>query len=656
MAPRKPTCDWKARNCAELENFTVAYAAKEYIQNVAGQALKDLRVREWSDWKREDYRPWLCREFLEHRKQRLINDFPGLLSGPDGALLKRTKNWLPAYIVSAIIPNAQIKLAARRAGMEPATETDLKIALVLWRHAEVEIQAFTAFNNHLDPEAGFWNFVVDGASTSRDNPFAVGEKGKGFGLGTQYFFEYVLEYPFVFVTGSGSPNGSRSRAGAAGKRCSRLSSRTSRLIPPKNISKTKVRVSLKLIAAPHSKQSKMTARSSLRLKKLKKCVQRRKKRWPRYSPGESRRVLVDDDEVSIIIIGLEGALTPEYLFSNIYGIIHPEHAWRVPGSLFQFFLAGPGEADEGEHPTARFYHRDQYVPHSSIHLNKLSINYHGDLSITADRVAIKRNHRWRTYQRELAKSADDGFRTIPDLAVQLALDILSDEDTEALSHLLNPRDASAGNAYRTAFEAAMRIMHPEIAADAPIYPTATGDGDFCRELSLTPVDVSFAARSIMKTSGVYLSLRDHACQLLLSAPPLPNTHGLARLRTAITILAPDAPSDNVTIRDYNKSSPTVVWDKPTKVFAFALPPRCAVHKEGNCLCWIGPVLHDAARDYDGQKLETNKLFRGYLLCMKGDANMEDNQNLPPDVDVDMEDDGACLNLLFFKSLSESLSR
>lgn len=52
----KPTWDWKAKNSAELGHFTVPFATKEYMQNIVGQILKDLEIREWNDWTREDLR------------------------------------------------------------------------------------------------------------------------------------------------------------------------------------------------------------------------------------------------------------------------------------------------------------------------------------------------------------------------------------------------------------------------------------------------------------------------------------------------------------------------------------------------------------------------------------------------------------------------
>lgn len=92
--------------------------------------------------------------------------YPGLLTGPHGAGLKRYKSWLPIYILSARIPKSRIKSGA---------STDLKIALVVWQHMTAQLQALSVFNNHLDAEATFSTFAVDGASTSRRNEWAVGD-------------------------------------------------------------------------------------------------------------------------------------------------------------------------------------------------------------------------------------------------------------------------------------------------------------------------------------------------------------------------------------------------------------------------------------------------------------------------------------------------
>ena len=63
----------------------------------------------------------------------------------------------------------------------------------MWKNVTSENTGYTFYNNHLDIKARFHSFVADGASTSRVNPFAVGEKGKGFALATQFLCERAEE-------------------------------------------------------------------------------------------------------------------------------------------------------------------------------------------------------------------------------------------------------------------------------------------------------------------------------------------------------------------------------------------------------------------------------------------------------------------------------
>jgi hypothetical protein len=202
--------------------------------------------------------------------------------------------------------------------------------------------------------------------------------------------------------------------------------------------------------------------------------------------------------------------------------------------------------------------------------------------------------------------------------------------------LVSPKDESGAGAYHDAFEAAMRKMHPEIDDGALIHPTAGSVKEsLFDELRLTPVKVTSKAWDIMAASGAYTSLDEYARQVLLSSPPVEDPKGLERLRVAMSVVAPDVPAANVTIRKYDKSTPSVVWDKDNNLFAFAFPPACDEHPTSRCLCWVGPFIHDAAKDYD-TKLSTRKLFSAYLLCMKGDANMEDADGAELDEDDDMD--------------------
>ncbi|KAJ7493048.1 hypothetical protein B0H11DRAFT_976952 [Mycena galericulata] len=648
MAPRKETWDWKARGCAEFENFSLPLSIKEYIQNVVGQALKDLKVREWSDWKREDLRKSTPQE-RDLRKRALIAAYPGLLTGPHGAIVKRIKLWEPWYILSATISRSRI-----------GTTTDLRIAVVVWHHTPAKTTALSFYNNHLDANARFSSFTVDGASTSKDNEWAVGEKGKGFILATQFLFECVERH-------------SRDRAKMAieGKLAhdirGAVSFRVGHQIGTLKWKKSRRKDEEDLLQAvlddltPYTVQEYLDnhaadARYNARAKNLSdeedadedddsneslETPQLRKKAESAIKGISARRLtqqldkkennvvspLVSSDEVAITVIGLEGSCQPEDLFSAIYGIIPPRQAWRVPGSQVQFFIAeasGTGAQVNSQGKKAsitKFYHRDQHVP-SGPHLNKLSINYHGDLSLTADRVAIRSNHKLHAYRVELARSADVGFRTIPELGEELALDVLTDSHSDGLAVLVHPRDETGAIAYRKAFEAAIRKLHPEIAADARIYPTGAPDGLF-RELGLTPVQVSHQALRIMEASGAYPGISEYSRRALLSTPEalnFVNVKGLERLRTALTILAPDVPPTSITIRNYNKSSPRVVYDAGNKIFAFGLPPACDDHPEDQCSCWVGPFLHDAATKYGGGTLATKEFFRAYDASAKEDPD------------------------------------
>ena len=84
-----------------------------------------------------------------------------------------------------MVPRAELK--------DRHYETDLQICTVMWKNSASGLTGLSFFNNHKDRNAGFSTFVMDGATTSRLNHWAVGEKGKGFNLATQYLYEQVEE-------------------------------------------------------------------------------------------------------------------------------------------------------------------------------------------------------------------------------------------------------------------------------------------------------------------------------------------------------------------------------------------------------------------------------------------------------------------------------
>ncbi|KAJ7277405.1 hypothetical protein C8J57DRAFT_1713757 [Mycena rebaudengoi] len=538
MAPRKPTWDWKARGCAEFQHFTVAFAVKEYVQNVVGQILKDLRVREWSDWEREDLRASLDVPVKqrETRKQFIIANYPGLLTGPHGAVLKRAKAWLPSYILSATIPQSRL----------PMSNTDLKIAIVVWKHNTVDTIALSFYNNHLDKRATFSSFTVDGSSTSRDN-----------------YFAYLVEHVEAFRLKLTHPD----RPLPADVK-SAVSFRVGQQIGTTKWKKARYEDEDDLLQVVLDDLTPRTVDQYLE----KQAADAKYAKNPNRNSSEEEE---DEDDYGGYYAGyghapstetpkmrkaaesaLRGVYTRRvtqqldskaehevfhnhsrslYLFSAIYSILPPPRAWRVPNSNFQFFLAvadtQTNTADpDGESRTKKFYHRDQYVPYG-LRLNRLSINYHGDLNITADRVSILRDRKVARYHAALSVTANQAFRTQPELAVELALDILTDSHSEGLAHLVKPENEDHNEAYKNAFDIAMRQLHPDIAKDAPIHPSPAGDEkELFEELSLTPISVSPEAWKIMEASGTYVSIEKHARKVLLASPPVPHFHGLDRLR------------------------------------------------------------------------------------------------------------------------------
>lgn len=67
-----------------------AQCGRDLYDAQVGQVLKEKRQREWSDWQRIDLRDKSDDERRVHKTQ-LQEQCPGLLTGPHGAYLARTK-------------------------------------------------------------------------------------------------------------------------------------------------------------------------------------------------------------------------------------------------------------------------------------------------------------------------------------------------------------------------------------------------------------------------------------------------------------------------------------------------------------------------------------------------------------------------------------
>ncbi|KAJ7664856.1 hypothetical protein B0H17DRAFT_1336624 [Mycena rosella] len=622
----KPSFDWKARNSEEIRHFDAAFANKEFLQNMTGQILKDLQVREWSGWEREDLAAISTDQRVE-RKRSLLEAHPGLATGPHGVSIKHDK-CLPLYILSANIPIP--------------SKTDFVAVVVLWT-IDGHMNGLSFYNNHLDETANFDSFAVDGYSTSKGSPWAVGMKGKGHKGALQHWYEAIEKWAKTVTLPSNLPQVGVSfrvgeQVGEPKWKYSRKAGNpdTLRIILDDLTTRTvseylKHRYQQDIDDAPDGgdppfydtkmENAKMRDKGAL---VLKQATKRRIAYGLNAPDGTS---LVKADEVCITIIGVNPKLTPEALFSAIYGIIPPPREWRVPGHNVQFFL--------GNDTKTKFYHRDQFVPRG-VRLNKLSINYHGDLSLTSERLMVQNDRKYWQYRSQLCASADMAFRTLPDLAIELALDILTDEHSDALAGIVKPAGKDAAAEYRVAFDAAMRRLSGAT-PDKVLHPYAKPDENLrlFTELGLTPFKVSYKALDIIHHSGAYLPVQEYARSVLLSAPLAHNVKGLDRLQAALKMVVPDVPADHITVREYDKVHPTAVWDDDHKLFAFASPKPCEEHPDNQCLCWVGPVLQEAARDYNVKnvKIPPRRLFRAYLSCMGGDTIMKTIDSATP-MDVD----------------------
>ncbi|KAI4518569.1 hypothetical protein K525DRAFT_208192 [Schizophyllum commune Loenen D] len=633
MAPRKPRWDWKAKGAAELDLFDIPFAAKEYLQNQVGQLLKERNIYAWNYWTHNDFRESTQKE-REACKKQLIQEYPGLLTGPHGASLRKSA-WQPIYVLSATVERNQL--------VRTHYSDALKICTVVWngknnKDDETILMGLSFYNNHLDRGAHFGTFVTDGASTSR-RTIAVGEKGKGFILATQYLHEEIERHCKDL-----DPKLKTGVSFRVGSEVGELTWKKERVIyydeygrpePPllqvvKDDLQPWTADSLANSWAQMAHDARKAAANSdesdyyseghhegmanwlisskqrtAAEKAIKAIYKRRftqnlstkKTNLAGEATGPHDEVAnVRPDEVCITVLGLPSH-PPEDVFSAIYGVVPPPNEWKASDAV-TFFKAPGGKS--------LFYHRDQLVPYPPS-LNKLSVNYHGHLSITADRAAIiQEGIHFDVYRQKVADAANDAFGTDPELAKEIILDVLQDDKPDGgatvgrvLSSALQRGKCSKtnGDAVRDAFNAAAHEQHPDIPENVDLYPHCKNRKDeraLIQELGLHPVVVSALTDGILKNSGAYTPVHAHATRLLLAASTL--THhvpGFNHLRRAIKHVFADLDDAQITVRDYPYSTPRAVWDGDNKVFAFALPPACSAHQDSKCVCFVGPYLSAA---------------------------------------------------------------
>ncbi|KAJ7096827.1 hypothetical protein C8R44DRAFT_889430 [Mycena epipterygia] len=268
------------------------------------------------------------------------------------------------------------------------------------------------YNNHLDEGATLADFTVDGLSTSKDNEWAVGEKGKGFVSAMQYMPGMSLR-----VGGQIDKLAWKKRRGSPVPFL-QLSLRA----PCRNIWRTTDIADVYAAPGggdPPTYDAAMEA-AAMR-KKVTAVVNEVEEKRITYGLSAHCNFVVEADEVCITIIGIDSRFSTEELFSAVYGITPPLCEWRIPNHNVIFFL--------GNGPTQRFYHREQ-LGLQGPRFKKFSIDYLGDLNLTSERLMIQNDSKMAKYKLDIG--ADLEFRTIPHLAIVLAVDILMDDHSDAL--------------------------------------------------------------------------------------------------------------------------------------------------------------------------------------------------------------------------------
>ncbi|CDO70438.1 hypothetical protein BN946_scf184999.g79 [Trametes cinnabarina] len=253
------------------------------------------------------------------------------------------------------------------------------------------------------------------------------------------------------------------------------------------------------------------------------------------------------------------------------------------------------------------------------------------------------------YLSTLGAALDVAFRSLPDLAVELAIDMLTDPRSEphslgrslALAPLADIDEEGAVR-YRDAFVEAWRMIDPSTAAASlPPYPCSTAasseETELVQSLGYRPILVQTHVRQILEASQAYPSIKMHAESLLLGSPgSAQDPAGTDRLIAALTLLFPALEGDIVSIRRYDRPYPRVLWDSGTQMFVMSGSLGCAEHLTDNrtepCFCWVGSALLDAVASWraktasdggGGQHISDEAVFHALLRCVGSDAGDEE---------------------------------
>ncbi|KAI0717716.1 hypothetical protein C8T65DRAFT_571390 [Cerioporus squamosus] len=612
---------------AGAEPMALHLAIQALVQNQVDQILKEMHLRQWSEWTHEDLRGQ--RPFaVKLKKQLLLENFPGLLAGPH-AIALRHEHWSPYYLLSADIPVGRLR--------ETPHKTSLRILNVLWQHQHSRAFSLTFYNNHLDASASIANFLTESLSTNRHSQWAVGTSGRGFLRACHYLLGShqrrqgpacrlavalrVGDVTGEFMyrnSGTGKEEFALRRQDLTPLSFQRVDNDEGFLFPFDH--------HLPRRTPLPSKKTRVSAIYNMRF--LQGLSERLSDTQVAMEPTHERPFVMPD-EVVVTIYGLRSdSLSPEYLFSGIYGIFPPPQTstWTVPArgrasaditfflpSLNSTFLENSRARNVAER-CGRFYYRDYLIP-AGPSTHRLCINYGGDLHLSTRNMEVQMNYDCYTmYRRSLMTALDTAMRTIPELAVEIAYDILTEPDDvpDTFSSLLalvpEAQDDDTKQAYRAAFSKAWCRLDPALATRS-VYPSAAGvettscEKALIEQLGLHPIFVRAHMKVLLERVGAYPPIGVYADHLLRSAPGAVNIPaGIDVLKRCLTTLFPNLPGGPLSVRQYSYSFPRAVWDEEAQIFVVASAAcQCEVRGSSSsgllCKCWIAPVLQEAVLNW-----------------------------------------------------------
>ncbi|KAI1790597.1 hypothetical protein LXA43DRAFT_1146300 [Ganoderma leucocontextum] len=650
---------------AQIQGMAIHIAISALVQNELDHILRLRKphLPRFADWKHEDHRKHRLKS-RKSRKKSLLQQHPGLLSGPQ-AMDLQGDDWTPMYIISASIPPAQLK--------DTAHGTDLQVCNVIWQYktSTAGPLALTLYTNHVDPTPSVQCTSTGHSSSHNLSRLLVGQKGVHFVHASHYLMEALRKEP----TPTASNESDTVKAFGIGLRVGHTvgecfwqggseAGLPDRLIlkeedlTPYSLKSLEVRPEFTFPYDTHANRI-LGAEKKTRVQAI---------YWRRFQykmsekeggetavtvtePAQERAFAKADEEV-VTICGLSGTLAPEYLFSGIYTVFPPKREWSISflpcaSPVLSFFMPDSEDSTRPRRDSAavdtiqvqlpslagQLYFRDRLVATSPAGFSRVGINYFGGLDTSESGFDVQvTGVSFKEFRRHLFRAVDMAIRTLPELAVELAVDMLT--EASALPDDCGPTPSSVGDdaqsteakgAYRAAFEAAWRRLDPKLADhQGGVYPYVTSlgtveDKALIQDLGMHPVPVHPRVRLLLAKCGVYPLIKDYAESLLLSAVGAAHhPAGVDILKAALQKLLPDADlaADPLSIRLYACSYPRVVWDADSRVFVMAssLGARCAMHKDATdfqpeagdpqagekqpkCLCWIGVALQAAASSW-----------------------------------------------------------